>query len=154
MVTCLLEQDFGRTRTVDFNSKPCISDTQLAVNNVFTLNLDSREWKEGPPMKEARKIHTCNLVETGSGAKKIVVVGGSGTGAIPIDSVEIFDLSSNEWLEGEIIFHLCIAMLNLIETNLTICFRKRFSRANRVPQCCQARGILHHFWRLWFQRRI
>ena len=52
-------------------------------------------------MKEARKIHTCNLVETGSGAKKIVVLGGSGRVPVPMDSVEIFDISANKWTNGK-----------------------------------------------------
>ena len=63
-------------------------------------------------MREARKLHTCSLVETQIGVKKIVVVGGTG-GGWDLDSVEIFNISANEWFKGERIVHLCIVMLKL-----------------------------------------
>ena len=79
-----------------------------SVNNVFTLNLASREWKEEPQMKEARSSHTCSLVETENGSKKIVVVGGSAVVSMIRDnfgSVEIFDTSTNEWITGRRVIH-------------------------------------------------
>ena len=50
-------------------------------------------------MIEARKTHTCGLVEAGAGAKKIVVVGGGV--AFATDSVEIFDISAKKWRNGK-----------------------------------------------------
>ena len=40
-------------------------------------------------------------------------MGGSGKSAIPSKSVEIFDISSNQWEEGEGIIHFCIVMIKL-----------------------------------------
>ena len=56
-------------------------------------------------MIEPRKLHTCSLVETQSGIKKIVVVGGSTF--VPMASVEIFNISSNAWVKGERMINLC-----------------------------------------------
>ena len=55
-------------------------------------------------MNKARKTHTCGLIDKEGGEKKIVVVGGSGRVPVPMDSVEIFDISANNWTNGRIFF--------------------------------------------------
>ena len=52
-------------------------------------------------MKRGRGDHTCNAVVTANGQREIVVVGGTDNSDARLDSVEIYNVDTGVWREGE-----------------------------------------------------
>ena len=74
-----------------------------AVSETYFLDIPSNVWTAGPPLITTRAYHTCNVITDCEDKRQVVVVGGTTTGA-PIailNSVEIYDVDSKTWSEGE-----------------------------------------------------
>merc|ERR1711988_1385994 len=66
-----------------------------ALNKVYIYNpMDGFTRIEGPALKNKRRFHACAVMSNGQ-QSKIVVAGGSFE-----DSVEIFDPTVNNWIQG------------------------------------------------------
>ena len=81
------------------------------MNAIYILHLPPSErwkdaaWETGPELRTERADHTCSLVRsTGAVASRrrvVVIVGGQMREGGITDSVELYDVASNELSQGE-----------------------------------------------------
>ena len=72
----------------------------------YFLDLTTKTWTQGPDMTHCRYYHTCSMITNAtSGDREIVVVGGWDEQRQDhckyIQEVEIFDLDTQQWRNGE-----------------------------------------------------
>ena len=72
-------------------------------SETYYLNLDDKQWTQGPDMSTKRYAHTCSLINSPS--QQIVIVGGKTVGDKVLNSVDIYDLETNTKRIGIIAFH-------------------------------------------------
>ena len=86
------------------------SSDRTPINNTYLLRRPpSGRWKDaaweaGPDLRTGRADHTCSLVRsTGESASRrvVVIVGGQTREGGITDSVELYDVASNELSQGE-----------------------------------------------------
>ena len=98
-----------RLKQVSFISSILVTSDRTPVNGTYLLRRPpSGRWKDaaweaGPDLRTGRADHTCSLVRsTGAAAsRRVVIVGGQMREGGITDTVELYDVSSNELSQGE-----------------------------------------------------
>ena len=81
-----------------------IGGKQDGVTSKLTWTLDitdgNAELESGPVMKNERQLMSCGRMATKQGRVQIVIAGGKDVSGATLDSVEILDLTLDEWSIG------------------------------------------------------
>ena len=73
--------------------------------DTFFYILDSNDWTRGPYMNQAKRYHTCSLVNQPDGSQDIIIVGGSRYSSCEYQNdVDIVKLATNTLIQGNTIF--------------------------------------------------
>jgi hypothetical protein len=73
------------------------------LNECHYMDLEDHSWSPGPSMMTKRRLHSCGIFKSAAHqGRNIVIAAGGLNNNDNLDSVEILDLTTNTWNEGNI----------------------------------------------------
>jgi hypothetical protein len=84
------------------------------IGESYYISLEDQSWSQGPDLISPRWMHACGVFKSRAHQGRTVVIVAAGNKNNPLDSVELLDLATNTWIEGNILYIFILFIVNVI----------------------------------------